>query len=152
MEILKINDLLERFVGGEIFFDELDDYIKTDINIIKKMEELMRNRLPPRNEYKIIVSGEFGLNLINLGGTVDLVVKGGLRKGAKINLDFVKKKIEGYKFAFVDDSFFKGRTRNVIKAEIERLGGEFLGTVVAYDGSIKKDENVHSLYRYYDHH
>lgn len=40
----------------------------------------------------------------------------------------------------------------VAREEIDRLGGIFLGTYVAYDGSKNKECDVHSLYRYYDYH
>ena len=38
--IQKVNSLLDKYIGGEIFFDELDDAIRTDDNIIKGLLHL----------------------------------------------------------------------------------------------------------------
>ena len=89
----------------------------------------------------------------NLGVNIDYLVPGGLRHDAsKINLAPFADNIKGNTFLFIDDSYFSGKTALVVKEEIERLGGVFKGTLVAYDGSKVKEENVWSLYRYYDYH
>ena len=38
--IQKVNSLLDKYIGGEIFFDELDDAIRTDDEIIKRLLHL----------------------------------------------------------------------------------------------------------------
>lgn len=145
----KVNVLLEQYVGGQIFFTELDKAVKFDreilIELIKQTENF-ENCLT-------IASGEIGLSMHNLGVKVDFLVPGGLRHDpSKINLAPFANKIEGQKFIFIDDSYFSGKTAMVVKEEIERLGGCFIGSLVAYDGSKYKENNVWSLYRYYDYH
>ena len=145
----KVNVLLEQYVGGQIFFTELDKAVKFDreilIELIKQTENF-ENCLT-------IASGEIGLSMHNLGVKVDFLVPGGLRHDpSKINLAPFANKIEGQKFIFIDDSYFSGKTAMVVKEEIERLGGYFVGSLVAYDGSKYKENNVWSLYRYYDYH
>ena len=146
-----VNNLLEQYIGGQIFFTELDKAVKFDKDVLDELVE---------NAYKLglgnirtIASGEIGLAMHNLGVQVDFLVPGGLRHDpSKINLSPFADKIKGYEFLFVDDSYFSGKTAMVIKEEVERLGGTFVGTLVAYDGSKVKENNVWSLYRYYDYH
>ena len=38
--IQKVNSLLDKYIGGEIFFDELDDAIRTDDDIIRGLLHL----------------------------------------------------------------------------------------------------------------
>ena len=146
-----VNELLEQYIGGQIFFTELDKAVKFDKQVldelIKKAKTLWGNNVCT------IASGEIGLAMHNLGVNIDYLVPGGLRHDAsKINLTPFSESIKGNTFLFIDDSYFSGKTALVVKEEIERLGGIFKGTLVAYDGSKVKEENVWSLYRYYDYH
>ncbi len=88
----------------------------------------------------------FGLGLI--------LVTGGLRTTAPMDdLWYVRQKLErgqGQDFILLDDSFYSGQTRNLIRAELERQGGRLVHTYVVYDGSRERDPNVSALYRYYD--
>lgn len=146
-----VNELLEKYIGGQIFFTELDKAVKFDREVL---EELIVKAKSMSNEigFKTIASGEIGLSMHNLGVLIDFLVPGGLRHDpSKINLEPFKNQIEGESFIFIDDSYFSGKTVAVVKEEIERLGGYFIGTIVAYDGSKYKEDNVWSLYRYYDH-
>lgn len=142
-----VKEMLLAHKGGEVFFDHLDEAVKKD-TIIKTLFD--KFNLKNKN---IIVSGGFGNFFINnYGQEVKTVisVNGSLRKGEPIqNLEYLREEIKGNSFSFVDDSFYSGKTRDVVKAEIERLGGIIAETVVIYDGSKIKEENVKSLYRYY---
>ena len=143
----KVNKLLEQYIGGQIFFTELDKAVKFDRDILVELTSRSRE-----SGACTIASGEIGLAMHNLGIKVDFLVPGGLRHDpSKINLEPFAKQIKGQHFLFIDDSYFSGKTAQVIKEEIERLGGYFVGTLVAYDGSKVKDDKVWSLYRYYDH-
>ena len=145
-----VDKLLEQYIGGQIFFTELDKAVKFNIDIL---EELIYQAKAIFPKAKLIASGEIGLSMHNLGVQVDYLVPGGLRfNPEKINLEPFKDKIENQDFLFIDDSYFSGRTATVIKEEIERYGGGFVGTYVAYDGSKSKEADVYSLYRYYDYH
>ena len=145
-----VNRLLEQYIGGQIFFTELDKAVKFDSHILKQLVTKIEEAY---DEYVLtIASGEIGLAMHNLGVPVDFLVPGGLRHDpSKINLAPFADKIKGHKFVFIDDSYFSGRTALVVKEEIERLGGIFIGSFVAYDGAREKDPTVDSLYRYYDH-
>jgi hypothetical protein len=135
-------DMLREHEGGEKFFDALDANLQNgDI-----VHELWR-KVP---DCKAIVSGKFGRFFMNLYPGYDtIVVNGGLRKGPIDSLEYIKDSINGRNFIFIDDSFYLGRTRDKIKAEIEKWGGRLIGTYVIYDGSRVKDETVTSLFRYY---
>lgn len=147
----KVNKLLEQYIGGQIFFTELDKAVKFDFYILGQLVSAVKAEFG--DDICTVASGEIGLAMHNLGVHVNFLVPGGLRHDpSKINLAPFKELIQGKKFVFVDDSFFSGRTVLVVREEIERLGGIFLGTYVAYDGSMNKECDVHSLYRYYDYH
>lgn len=144
-----VNRLLEEYIGGQIFFSQLDAAVKFDPGILW---EFVDSVYPNFGECKTIASGEIALSMHNLGVLIDLIVPGGLRfDSTKINLEPFTDSIQGQKFVFIDDSFFSGRTQLVVKEEIERCGGIFLGSMVAYDGCKTKEPTVKSLYRYFDH-
>lgn len=151
-----VNELLEQYVRGEIFFDKLDAAVKFDIDILNDCYKMACNLCIVRgfdmSKTKFIASGENGLCLHNFGLEVDIITKGGLRKDPlNLNLSPFASKIAGFDFIFIDDSYFSGKTYFAIKKEIERLGGRVSYACVVYDGSHEKLPFVHSLYRYYDH-
>jgi hypothetical protein len=80
-----------------------------------------------------------------------LLAPGGLRHGDNVfDLRHFQKQIRNEKFIFMDDSFFKGRTRDAIEKALHHYGGQLIHTYVVYDGSEEPDPKVTSLYRYYD--
>lgn len=148
-----VENMLREHIGGEKFFDHLDEHVRKEKVIIDELLEIL-----PLHNYNIIVSGGFGLFFYNyfvnqrriLKDDNIIVVNGSLRKNKPIiDLTYLKEFINDKEFIFVDDSFYSGKTRNVVKAEIERLGGKLINTYVVYDGSKQKDLTVKSLYRYY---
>ena len=134
-----VNDLLIKYVGGETFFDALDEEIRIN------------------DEFEgFIVSGKFGkrfkdfyLNNYHPNKEV-LVCNGALRKGNDIGLDNYD--LNNKKYIFLDDSFWSGKTRDVVQKYIEENNGIFLKSYVFYDGNKEKSQNVESFYRYYDFH
>ena len=142
----KVNECLEKYIGGEIFFDELDKMVKFDKEVLKEFISKVKEN---NENVRTVASGEFGLCLHNYKLPVDIIVQGGLRKGAKIcNLsNFVE---VGKEYLFLDDSYFSGKTAQIVKEEIERNGGIFKGCFVVYDGSQVPIHHVESIYRYYD--
>ena len=147
----KVNELLEQYIGGQIFFTELDKAVKFDKEVLESLILKVEEIADPRTY--TIASGEIGLAMHNLQVDIDFLVPGGLRHDpSKINLEPFKDTIKDKHFIFIDDSYFSGKTATVIREEIERYGGKFDGTLVAYDGSKVKEDNVWSLYRYYDYH
>lgn len=152
MEIItiKVNKCLDEYMGGEQFFDELDKTMKFD----KEILETLLCKISVIYGYKgihTISSGEFGLCLHNYKLPVDIIVQGGLRKGNEI-LDLSSFITPGDKYVFLDDSYYSGATAEIVKQEVERNQGEFLGCLVVYDGSKEPVHQVASLYKYYDHH
>ena len=144
-----VNKLLEKYIGGQIFFTELDKAVKFDADLL---EDLIHAAKAKYGNVYTIASGEIALSMHNLGIPIDFIVPGGLRTNPdKIYLDRFKDLIEHKQFVFIDDSYFSGRTAAIVKNTIKRLGGTFKGTYVIYDGSKVKDADVDSLYRYYDH-
>lgn len=144
-----VNKLLEQYIGGQIFFTELDKAVKFNKEILLQLVDAVKEKYP---HCLTIASGEIGLSMHNLGVNIDYIVPGGLRfEPEKINLEPFAENINNKLFVFIDDSYFSGKTALIVKEEIERLGGILLGSYVAYDGSKEKNETVNSLYRYYDH-
>lgn len=152
-----IFDLIQEHEGGEKFFDAIDNYIKNNENVIDAILNMI-NKTGNNTQsagLNIIVSGEFGRIFASKYATkIDnldtlIVVNGGIRKGNMVD-DLSIYDLQGKQFIFLDDSFFKGRTRNRIAYELEKNGAKLTRTYVAYDGCIDKQFNVHSLFRYYD--
>lgn len=144
-----VKQMIETHDGGEKFFDNLDEEIRRDIDIIDNIIDM----IPDFKNKNIIVSGSFGrvffdyIKLISLYPNRIVWVNGGLRKGEDINVD-----LQNYKnreFIFIDDSLYSGKTRDKIDSELYKYSSYISSTYVAYDGSKNKDETVFSLYRYY---
>lgn len=145
-----VKEMIEKHVGGETFFDNLDDEIRKNINIIDELIDM----IPDFKNKNIIVSGSFGrvffdyIKLISLYPNRIVWVNGGLRKGKSIQIDFSNHK--NREFIFIDDSFYSGKTRDIIDCELYKYSSYISSTYVAYDGSKNKDDTVNSLYRYYE--
>lgn len=146
--IIKVNELLEKFVGGEIFFDQLDDSVRTSKEILATIDNDVRIKYP-HDKYKYIVTGKTGIAYFNYGFTVDLIVPGGLRK-SNTQLDLSEYVKYGENYVLIDDSYFMGRTEAVIRKALSLCGANLVGTFVFYDGCIEKRPWVTSMYRYYD--
>lgn len=158
-----VKQMLEEHEGGEVFFDNLDEAIRKDNNILSTFLDTVDHiiEVSDVNINHVIVSGNFGRALHNYGAgehlwvayDIDLiVVNGSLRKGQAIDEfgEFMNKPDGNY--LFLDDSFYSGKTRNVIKDKIESYGGKLIHTHVLYDGCYETHDDVSSMYRYYDNH
>lgn len=145
--------------GGTGYFERLDAYISRDGGIHRALVDLAAYHFPRAS---IITSGGFGMehsrwSRANRAGVLPLVLPGGLRHKPRpeYNMAF---RDWGYRMAgvrswvFLDDSLYAGRTMDWVRDLVLMTGGAFEGAVVAYDGSHQKRRNVHSLYRYFDHH
>lgn len=139
-----IQQLLDKYVEGQVYFTALDKSIQHKIITDKLFSIATKNNI-------IIVSGGFGRFIKKSYPKKNLLLlEGRLRHFKKICLENIASKIKNKDFIFIDDSYYLGRTRNVIRAEIERLKGNFKHTYVIYDGSMFKDKEVTSLYRYHE--
>lgn len=147
----KVNKLLEKYIGGQVFFTELDKAVKFDYDILEDLFDAVYEKFGTEN-LVIIGSGEIGIAMHNFELPVDILVPGGLRfDSSKCNLEPYRTKLVGKDVVFVDDSYFSGRTLDVIHEAVADVGGHLIGAYVAYDGSKDRDPTVRSLYRYYDH-
>lgn len=148
-----VDQCLIKHGGGENYFDELDGLIKSDI---KLMITYLKYAIEKENVHHVVVSGEIGLilsKLINkkiIPVDINLIcINGGLRKGNKpcgINIP----PCNSFKAIFFDDSFYSGKTARAVKEYTQKYGCEIIKTYVFYDGCYDKQENVVSLFQYYN--
>lgn len=149
-----IKDMLEQHVGGEKFFDRLDQAIQQ-----KPIIDQLISLFDKHDDLHIICLGNFGrffvnylsANYVNEDDCMIIAVNGGLRKGDPIDdLTYIKEALIDQEFIFIDDSFYSGKTRDAVAIELEKHGAKIVRTYVVYDGSKVKDTTVESLYRYYN--
>jgi hypothetical protein len=154
MELLNniVKECLAQHKGGEEFFNHLDESVQ-DMSIVDQLVKNIYDHTKYSSDkvHYAIVSGKFGCFFHNrYRNASTIVVEGGLRITGVLDLSYMQETLYKKNVIFIDDSFYSGKTRNVVKAEVERCGGKLIDTYVIYDGSKEKDRNVHSLYRYYD--
>lgn len=155
-----VNECLEKYKGGEGYFNELDSMIKNNETL---MVLFLMYAVQVSGIKNVILSGEIGLkylklqlenkvpNYINL-----MIVNGGLRKGHEItggimsNFEVIPEKLVDMDVIFIDDSFYSGKTLDKVKEFLYYRGTVVYRAYVFYDGSKKKRDNIVSLYRYYD--
>lgn len=146
-----VKDLLETHVGGEIFFNHLDEVIRSEPTILDELIQL----IPSDEKYNYVVSGQFGLVFANYyhntyyRNRYILTLPGNLRHTKKpIDLSWLK--LQDDSFIFIDDSFYLGRTRHIIDITLQTFfQTKIESTYVVYDGSKQYDPTVHSLYRFH---
>lgn len=157
-----VDECLRQHEGGEEFFDALDKEIQ-DTEIVTRLFGLVAEWILWKN-YKsigIMVSGKFGewfkdVDLSTCNTEFKIVcVEGGLRHevcGMKKHLDLSETvgKSGIKKWIFIDDSYYSGKTKEVIRRSLKSVGCKLLHTFVVYDGSPVKSKLVSSLYRYYE--
>lgn len=161
MDANRINALVGKILaeheGGEKFFDNLDESVRTNADILESIIEVAFDIIAEQSIDTLIVSGNFGRvfstyyanNYREMYALPIVSVQGGLRKGNEVEeFDCLIENASG-RYLFIDDSFYSGATRNKIKDKIESYGGELVNTLVFYDGSIARDESVVSFYRYH---
>lgn len=148
-----VDKFLSQYVGGTSFYDALDEEIRINDAWLHAM---IQNVINKEDFDGFIVSGKFGDRFVtfylnNYHPTKEvLVANGSLRKGNDIGIE--NKDLEGKKYIFLDDSFWSGKTRNVIKKFLENNNGILLKSYVFYDGNKESSDDVVSFYRYYDYH
>lgn len=158
--MLKLNGIVEKMLlqhkGGQKFFDNLDAAVQ-DEEIVNALFEMIWEDRGFALDFHFIGSGKFGNFIHNLASAGILIpeywkivtVSGDLRHNPCGMDDLSYMDLKEKKFLFIDDSYYQGRTRDCIEAELRRNGAELVHTYVIYDGSVKRDLNVSSLYRYH---
>lgn len=155
-----VNECLEKYKGGEGYFNELDGMIKNNETL---MVLFLMYAVQVSCVTNVILSGEIGLKYLKLHlenkipDYINLmIVNGGLRKGNKItggimsNCEIIPESLYNKQIIFIDDSFYSGKTANKIEDFLRSRGSSIFTTYVFYDGSKEKYGSVKSLYRYYD--
>ena len=155
-----VNECLDKYKGGEGYFNKLDGMIKNNETL---MILFLIYAVHNSNCYDVILSGEIGLKYFKLQlekkipDYINLmIVNGGLRKGNEITggimsgCEVIPGDLDSMQIIFIDDSFYSGRTANKITEFVESRCGTVIGNYVFYDGSKEKYDDVKSIYRYYD--
>lgn len=150
-----VYDCIKEHVGGEKFFDALDELIRQEIILFPVLTELAISMFSKSNLDKVfITSGKFGKvygKWLKLHGYDSVILEGSLRNNDIKDMDNYKLLLCGKESVFVDDSYFLGRTQQRVQRLVEMHDGIYKGTVVAYDGSkSEKKKDLISLFRYYD--
>lgn len=139
-----------RHTGGTPFFDALDAELRQPywyrVLFLRYLDEFPDRPIP-------VVSGRFGIGYATWFSESDwrayaplpIVLPGDLRHNTLPALNF---DAAGHEFAFLDDSYYKGRTYGQIRDRLRECGGRVLGALVLYDGSPAPLE-VPSFYRYH---
>ena len=155
-----VNECLDKYKGGEEYFNELDGMVKNNETLMVLFLIYAVNTSSCDN---VILSGGIGLKYLQLQLQNKIpehinimVVNGGLRKGKEItggimsNLEVIPENLYDQQIIFIDDSFYSGKTHNKIETFLRSRGSTIYRTYVFYDGSKEKYGNVYSLYRYYN--
>ena len=147
--MLGFRDVVEKnlriYSGGELFFDKMDEDIKSNRRILQALFDLKEKIFP---NHSVIMSGEVAERAKEFGFGVDVMVNGGLRKN---EICCNSPPQSNGKFVFIDDSFFQGRTCEKVKQWLAHTGNLLEYCLVGYDGCREKLPYVISLYRYYDY-
>ena len=154
-----VNECLNKYKGGEGYFNELDGMIKNNETL---MVLFLMYAVQDSGVRNVILSGEIGLKYLKLKfenkipDYINLmIVNGSLRNGEEItggimsNLEIIPEDLYDQQIIFIDDSFYSGKTANKVEYFINCRLGKIIRKYVFYDGSKEKHDDVYSLYRYY---
>ena len=155
-----VNECLDKYKGGEGYFNELDGMIKNNETL---MILFLLYAVQDSNCYDVILSGGIGIKYLKLQlenkipSYINLmIVNGSLRNGEEItggimsNLEIIPEDLYDQQIIFIDDSFYSGKTHNKIETFLRSRGTKIYKTYVFYDGCKSEYNDVVSLYRYYD--
>jgi hypothetical protein len=126
-----VDSVLLKYKEGQEFFSNLDLSFRN-----KEVMQILLTSLPAK--YKIVTSGSFGKKMKQIfPQKVDLLLPGNLRHMPKYDLSSQRKKIKKQNYIFLDDSYYSGRTVDVVRRAIEEQQGNLVKTYVIYDGKKK---------------
>ena len=141
-----VDSVLNKYKEGQLFFSNLDLSFRN-----KKVIDILLASIP--NKYKIVTSGSFGRTISRLYPyKTNLLLPGDLRHKSKYDLTPQRKYIKKQDYIFLDDSYYSGRTVNVVRKALEEQRGNLVKTFVIYDGKKTKEKDVEYFYRYFDNH
>ena len=174
----KISEILKDHPGGEDFFNHLDEELRTSPHWLVKAYQFLQNYMQNHYEMRdwggkhssycttaryfgdmympvgLVLTGSFGMAAMNCLHQLNeyfediIIVNGGIRKGAKVNIKATGTLAE--EFILFDDSIYSGTTRDKIEEALQELNPDarIVHSIVIYDGS-KDHKNISSLYQYY---
>ena len=89
-------------------------------------------------------------NFLNINFGEIIITNGGIREGRKAYLGIDSLRCN--EFIFIDDSYYSGKTMKSIEKALQNINpkAKITKIFVVYDGSKAKNDNVISLFRYYD--
>lgn len=146
--LARLTKHIEETVGdGTPFFDTMDETLQEtywlQVQYLRYLDSQYAN-------LNLVVSGKWGemleKYLMPRSPRYVLKVRGGLRHGELPPLDV---DLTAQRFLFLDDSCYKGRTRDKIAQRIQEAGGELVYSYVLYDGSIDPIPGIEGVFRYH---
>lgn len=154
--IKKVSHAIEQDIGdGTPFFDRIDAILSSDYFYEYSARKFMEIAETPVGErsIQIVVSGKWGYGFTAWAAAYAdwlpsiHIVSGGLRHNYLPDGNIG---VHGDQFLFLDNSAYKGRTRDKIMRRIEESGGQLLATIVLYDGSPKTLDGIEGIFRYHE--
>lgn len=164
-KIIKL--LREHPEGGEKFFNALDLMVRSELDVLHSFYAFIENDNwlstllhDPNRSVGFVLSGSFGRAFFNrfqnapIFRSVEdiIIVNGGIRTGSFVELFKDDNTLYATDYIFLDDSFYSGSTRDRINAAIRVINPErsIIHSFVVYDGSRNPQDNVTSMFKYYD--
>lgn len=140
---------------GSPYFDKLDELLRDPRHgVFDVMWNVARDIHGP--DFGVIVSGNFGKAFSSWAARSGIrrpvLLRGGLRHASpSFYPTYQEYALQGgpYRWVFLDDSLYLGRTHLFVRRFVLDRRREFLGSVVAYDGSRWGFPQVTGLYRYF---
>lgn len=164
-KIIKL--LREHPEGREKFFNALDLMVRSELDVLHSFYAFIENDNwlstllhDPNRSVGFVLSGSFGRAFFNrfqnapiFRGVEDIIiVNGGIRTGSFVELFKDDNTLYATDYIFLDDSFYSGSTRDRINAAIRVINPKrsIIHSFVVYDGSRNPQDNVTSMFKYYD--
>lgn len=149
-----VDELLKKYVGGEVYFDNLDAELRKpeNIDIIHKLFENVTGNIVVTGNFGAYIADLFNAGMLNKAGINLYHFNGGLRTGDISNLQvyFWAPSLTDITATFIDDSFYSGTTFTKINQRLEENYDILINQIrVVYNGSKKPLDNIKALYTYY---
>jgi len=156
----KVTELLRAHICAQGYFSANDEKTKDDVifnHLVQAIISFLAVREIPPNTIGIILSGKFAELFLKSKESKDLFDVVSIMVGVedKNNLDlstnpFLTNNTVPKNWIFIDDSYYAGSIRDRIKDALHEVGLKLVHTYVIFDGSLFSDENISSLYNYYE--
>lgn len=136
----EVEEVRALYYEGRPFFDEMDRRMRE--GYAADAVTLARELFGP---LPLVTTGRFGDAVAAVTGPErTLRFPGGLRHAEPPPMAIPA----GVRYAFVDDSCYKGRTFGRVRRAVEAAGSEVVGGLVLYDGAAVPLDGLRSVYRW----